>query len=346
MGKHNRRHGKQAWSVLLICFLVIHVLFLMGQACAQQKYNITFHTGAVGGLYMEPAVVWAEMWRQRLPGVVVSPILGGSFTNPAEVSRATDPNAVMGIADSIAAYEAWTGTGEYEKRAPSGLKNLRALYKFNVKSYGHVIARPEAVPEGIETLGDLLALKPALRWAFKIRGSGDEIFAGRLLKEYGVTYDDLKAWGGNVSFNNPVDIASLLIDGHADITIAIVRAPASYILDMDASIPSLKWLKIEDNILDSMIRYGYTREIHPAEYYSTLKEPFNTTAFDHIVFVQKDMDEELAYNLTKIVLEDPERIRKAVPALGAFDPKVAWRDTGFPLHPGAERAYRELGLMK
>lgn len=273
-------------------------------------------------------------------------ILGGGLTNPIVVSKAK-PNEAMGVTDTISAVEAIKGVGEYEKRAPGGIKNLRALFRFNVKSYAHVLLRPNALPSGVETLGQLLAKKPALRWAFKIRGSGDEILARRLFEAYGVTYNDLKLWGGDVSFNNPSDISNLMIDGHVDATIAIVRAPASYVLDMDASIPGLVWLRIEDDKLDFLVReYGYTKEIHPIENYSTLKEPFPTVAFDHVVFVQEAMNEDLAYGLTKVVLKDPDRIRKSIPAMATFDPSVAWRDTGFPLHPGAERAYRELGLMK
>jgi TRAP-type uncharacterized transport system substrate-binding protein len=67
-------------------------------------------------------------------------------------------------------------------------------------------------------------------------------------------------------------------------------------------------------------------------------------AIDHIVFVHEGMDEDLAYRMTKAVISDTAKVGNAVPALKTFDAKVAGTKTGIPLHKGAMRAYKELGL--
>lgn len=330
----------------LAAILLVSLLLMSVQVASAKKYSLTFHTGAVGGLYMEPAAIWADQWHKNLPDVEASVILGGGFTNPLVVAE-SPPNEAVGITDTLSAREVQLGVGEYAGRVPQGIKNLRALWRFNVKSWGHILARPGVVPEGIETFGEFLATKPNIKLALKIRGSADEIFARRLLECYGLTYDDINSWGGSVSFNNPADISGLMIDGHADVTIAIVRVPASYVLDMDASIKGMKWLALEPETIDRLVEeYGYIRGYHPGADYTTLGKDIPSVAFDHLVFVHEDMDEELAYQLTKVVISDPERVGKAVPALSTFSAAEAPLDTGFPLHPGAERAYRELGLLK
>ena len=310
--------------------------------------EITLHTGAVGGLYMEPGIIWAAQWEEANPGLRVSVILGGSATNPLTVHRVDDPNAHAGMADSVSIFGSMAGLDDYAPpRGPTGgVQNLRALWRFNVVSWGHIVARPEVVPAGVTTVGQLLAANPRLRIANKLRGSGDEVYARRLFESYGYTYEDLERMGNRITFNNPADIASIMIDGHADLTVAIVRVPAAYVLDMDASIRDMRWLTIEPEINALLERnYGYIPGAHPADTYSTLRAPFPSVGFDHVVFVHADMDEDLAYRLTKAILTDPDRV-KTIAALATFDTNEAWQNTGYPLHPGAERAFREFGFIR
>jgi TRAP transporter TAXI family solute receptor len=331
---------KKNWWIVGV--LVIAGLFPL----FAQNRQITFNTGAVGGLYMEPGVIWADQWEKAIPGLKVSCVLGGSMANVLVVPRAADPNSQVGIADSISAFTSIKGTGEFATRAPQGIKNLRALWRFNVISYAHVLARPEVVPAGVTSLKDLLAKNPKIRIALKVRGSGDEILFRQMCQYLGYTYADLEKKGARISFNNPADISSLLIDGHADLTVGIVRIPASYVLDMDASIPNLKWLDIGKDVVDKLAKEGYIAGNHPTGAYSSLKQNnYYTVGQDHIVFVQEKMDTDLVYRMVKAVLADPDRV-KSIAALKTFDAKAACTDTIYPLHPGAEKAFREAGYLK
>ena len=49
--------------------------------------------------------------------------------------------------------------------------------------------------------------------------------------------------------------------------------------------------------------------------------------------------------MVKVILLDPEKVQ-TIPGYSEFDPAVIWKNTIFPLHKGAERAFRELGFMK
>jgi len=336
---------------LTIIFLMVSMLIFIFQPIVSAKegkeYNITFNTGAVGGLYMAPAVIWAEECQKEIPNLKISVILGGGMTNPIVVTEA-DPNEAIGITDLGIARQAYEGTGDFfGEKAPGGLKNLRTLWRFNVMSYGFLVVQPGAVPKEIKTLGELLAKKIPLKWALKVRGSLDELFARQVFASYGVTYDDIKSWGGSISFNHPDDCARLLIDGKADAHFAIVRAPSAYVLNMDASIKGLRWLKFSQDSIDYLVKqHGYIPCNYPLGVYSSVKESFPTVAVDHLVFVDEGMDEEIVYQMTKVVLSHPDLVREAIPAMKPFDPTIAYTNTVFPLHEGAERAYRELGLIK
>lgn len=310
-----------------------------------KDYTITAYTGSVGGLYMEPTTVWVKLWEANIPGLKVTPVLGGGTTNPIHVSKA-NPNEAIGITDTIQSVDAWEGTGDFAKRAPGGLKDLRAIYRFNVLSYLEINVRGDKLPAGVETLGQVFKQKIPLKWTFMQRGNFGEVTSRRFLKEYGVSYDDLKAWGGAFSFNAHQEIGTLMIDGHADATMQILRVPAAHMLDMDVSIKNMKWLKLDPEVLDAMVtKYrGYVRAKHPVGAYKSLAESFDTIAGDHVIFVHKDMDEDLVYKIVKVTLQNPDTIRNAVSALKTFDPKVVCKDLGaFPLHPGAEKACKEVG---
>ena len=316
-------------------------------AASAQQRDITGYAGSVGGLYMETMAVWVDLWEDGIEGVSITPVLGGGTTNPLHVAT-EDPNSAIGITDTISTVDAWNGTGDIGKRAPDGLQNLRALYRFNAKSYSAFGIRASDLPEGVETVGELLEKKPALTWTFMQRGNPGELTGRRILEAYGVSLDDLRDWGGSYSFNPHAEIGSLMIDGHADVFMVLTRAPAAFMLDMDASISDLTFLPIEDEIIAKVAdEYGgYIKTEHPAEDYGLIEEPVNTLASDHLVFVHQDMDEELAYQLTRIALENDEKMSNALGSMETFSAEEACTDTGsFPLHPGAERACRELGLM-
>jgi len=316
-----------------------------GTMAKEMNYNITAHAGSLGGLYMEVLATWSELWKEKIPGLRVTPVLGGGLTNPLNVSKA-DPNSAVGITATDASVDAVEGVGTFADRAPGGLKNLRALARLNSLSSVAAMAHRSAVPEGVKTLGDLLAKKPALKWALMERKNAGEVAAARLLDAHGISYDDLTNWGGRLSFNPQAGISELMINGQVDATVLFSRVPAAYILDMDASIKDLVWLPFDHDIVEKIVKQykgGYVASEHPMGHYQSLKEAFLTFGADHILFVHADMDEALAYELTKVILENRNVIINAVPAMANFTQEEACRDPGaLEFHPGAIRACKDL----
>lgn len=316
----------------------------LAAAAHADEVSIVAHTGAAGGLYMEPTVVWVEQWRQEAPGISVSPTPGGSMTNPITVSTSSEAN-VLGWTSLPLARDAAEGRGDYEERLPGGVDNLRALWRVNALTWGDIFARPGVVPDNVTTLGDFLATEPAVHWILKSRGSGAETMTRAMLEVHDVSYDDLREWGGQVSFMDTSDAARMIIDGHGDIMIDAFPMPASPMLDIDASVPNLKWLQLdEDKAAELADDYGYIAADHPTGEYSSLGDGHLTVAYDHLVFVRAEMDEEVVYQMAKSILGNPGRTQ-TMPQLSDFDPEIAGTQTVFPLHPGAERAYKELGLI-
>ena len=67
-----------------------------------------------------------------------------------------------------------------------------------------------------------------------------------------------------------------------------------------------------------------------------------------MLITNKDLPEQVAYTITKTVIENKDALVRGHAGLTQFDPTTAWQPdrVGIPLHFGAERAYREKGWMK
>ena len=143
------------------------------------------------------------------------------------------------------------------------------------------------------------------------------------------------------------DIANMVKDGQIDVFVWIGPGEAWFIVDISGSTP-LKFLSVEPEIAN---RVAANMGIHvgtlPANFYKGAVGENITTFWDtNVIFVRDNMSEDTAYNLTKAIVEGKEDIARANPSWGSIDPAIAWKDNVFPLHPGAEKYYREKGFLK
>jgi TRAP transporter TAXI family solute receptor len=93
---------------------------------------------------------------------------------------------------------------------------------------------------------------------------------------------------------------------------------------------------------------GYTAATMAADTFKNQSQPVTTVGFPTVLIANKDLPEPVAYTVTKTVIENKDALVRGHAGLGGFDPQTAWQAdrVGVPLHPGAERAYREKGWMK
>ena len=79
--------------------------------------------------------------------------------------------------------------------------------------------------------------------------------------------------------------------------------------------------------------------------YKSVTEPVPTIGTYTILIVRKDLPEDLVYEITKLYFANKEELAKSIKALGELEPEEAAKNTGFPLHPGAEKYYKEIGAI-
>ena len=83
----------------------------------------------------------------------------------------------------------------------------------------------------------------------------------------------------------------------------------------------------------------------PAGTYPGQDEDVPTLAITNILVTSSDVSDELAYQMTKLLFENLDQLKAAHAAAGAIDLETAIKNAPIPLHPGAERFYKEQGLL-
>jgi len=110
----------------------------------------------------------------------------------------------------------------------------------------------------------------------------------------------------------------------------------------------VKFLAIEPDIIKALAPLGYTPATMAANTFKNQPEPVKTVGFPTVLITNQELPEAVAYTVTKTVVDNKDALVRGHAGLAQFDPTTAWQPdkVGIPLHPGAERAYREKGWMK
>src|SRR5262245_19019044 len=112
---------------------------------------------------------------------------------------------------------------------------------------------------------------------------------------------------------------------------------------------NLKLLAFSEPLLAYLGKFGLGKGTIPAGTYpqaANAKDTVVSATMGTTITVTSKMANDLAYTITKTLNDNPDRVRKIHGSLADYDPAKAYLYLGVPLHPGAERYYREKGYLK
>lgn len=308
-------------------------------ASAQQPVTLAFSTLGQGTAWYVYGATIAGLLRQTLPAgsnVDVKPFSGG-VGNAKLVAKNETP---LGLSFTVTNRWASEGKEAYDAK----IENLRALVGGLDTYYLVAIATKKL---DIASLNDVKTRKVPVKLYTLAVGSLGEFGARQLLREYGLTYADLKNQGGSVSHVGYKVIVDGMKDGHGDLLIAVITPKHPSITEI-ATFTDVKFLPLEPDRIKGLGALGYTPETMPANTFKNQTQPVPTVGFPTVLITNKELPEPVAYTVTKTVIENKDALVRGHAGLGEFEPRTAWRPekVGLPLHPGAERAYREKGWMR
>jgi len=335
---------KRVFLLLLISVFVSFSFMVSFASDQDQAMNFTFHAGSIGGTYFIMGAAFTDAFEEFIEGLNTTVVPGGSFTNAVNVG--TKGARDMAICYMPTASEAYEGKGEFAKEGyVEGFKDLRGLTNIGYGGVSHWLLRSGVVPAGIRTLGEFLESRPVIKVSVGSRGTGGEIATRMILSYYGVTYEDIKSWGGAVSFTDYSDALSAIQDGHLDGLWNSFPVYHPGITEL-ATFRDIELLSVDEEVLEILEKEHHRPpETVPAGAYPGVDYSWTSPVEKNMVIVHKDIEDDIAYEMTKILLENKERWERAFIGMKAFEPSVGWKIT-IPLHPGAEKAFRDLGYIK
>ena len=316
-----------------------------GLATAQEIKFFRIGTGGTAGTYfpigglLANAIsnppgsrACAEGGSCGVPGLVATAVASnGSVANINAIGAGT---LESGFSQSDVAYWAHTGTGVFETQG--AVEKVRAIANLYPESI-HLVARADS---GIASVADLRGKKVSLDEP----GSGTLVDARIILEGYGLTEADVEA-----EFLKPNQAADLMRDGNMDAFFFVGGFPAGAIAELATSM-DIALVPISGQEGEGILEeyQFFAKHVVPGGTYEGIDEDVETLSVGAQWVTSADQPEELIYEITKALWNDNTRaLLDSGHAKGkSITKETALQGIGIPLHPGAERFYREAGLLQ
>ncbi|MFO1313919.1 MAG: TAXI family TRAP transporter solute-binding subunit [Burkholderiales bacterium] len=304
-----------------------------GTATAQERVFFGIATGGTGGTYYPLGGMLAQLISNKVT------IGGKKLSATAETAGASVANAQLlarkDIESAFVAADildaAYNGKGQFEGKPVKNLRALGALYPEQV----------QLVTLASANVGSVKDLK-GKTISSGSPGSGQWQLLGDLLEAYGMTRKDV---GEDMSsFTQSVD---KIKDGNLTATLITAGAPTSSITDL-ANARDIKVVPLAGPEIEALRKKQpyYASVQLPPNTYKGQAAPVNTLAVMAIWATHDGVSDQMAYEVTKALYENTETLGQVHPKGKEIALKTALLSVSIPLHPGAEKYYREKGLIK
>ena len=295
---------------------------------AGQTVKINFPTaGASGALYAVGAAI-TNNWTKNVPGIqAASQASAGGVANLKMVSN---NEAQVSIAISSNVLQCLKGDAPFAGKAYKDLKVIGGLYM----NPNQVVVTKKS---GIKSLADVKGKH------FAVAAAGSSV------------YNECQNHFTTVGMQFPKDIkteliafgADMLQNGTLDGAWIMSGAPAAAV--SQALTAGCTLVDIDDATLAKLqAKYPwYARYTIPAKTYPNQDKDVKTSAIKMVMFCRHDLSEDLVYKLTKSLWEHIGELGNAQKNLKGLKPADAVKDiANLPLHPGAAKYYKEIGVLK
>ena len=329
----DRKRSKAVARVCCGIALAASLLTVGIDARAKEKF-IALGTGSPNGTYFPVGRGICELVNgtRTVHGVrCIAYNTGGSVYN---IQAITSGELEMGITRSDLAFQSYEGINAFKAIGPNAdIRAITTLYAMPIA----VLVRKDA---GIETFADLVGK----RINIGNQGSGKRSVSELILSQMGWEKGDFSA----ALELNTKQMGKAFCDGNVDILIEGLGNPSKFYEQMVGECEG-KFLTVPKEVIDKIKKdfpYFATLDI-PGGIYTDTPNPVGTFGFKATLVTKKSLSDETVYDVTSAVFDAFERFQEKHPSLKLVDPlSMATNGIFIPLHPGAERYFKERGYVK
>jgi TRAP transporter TAXI family solute receptor len=295
---------------------------------AQAQDFVNILTGGTSGVYYPLGVALSKVFADKIPGSRPSVQATKASVENLNLLQQGKGEIAFTLGDSLAL--AWAGDEEAGfKSKLSKLRGVTAIYP----NYIQVVASKDS---GIKTLADL----KGKRLSVGAPKSGTELNARAILQGAGLSYSDL----GKVEYLPFNESVELMKNRQLDATLQSAGLGVASIRDLATSV-DIVVVEIPTSVVDK-VGSPYVKATIPANTYSGQSQPVQTAAVVNYLVTHSDVKDDLVYQMTKSIYESLPQLVAAHAAARDIKLENALNGMPVPLHPGAERYFKEKGISK
>ena len=313
---------------LLRPLLAVAVLAVSGLAFAQQQY-INILTGGTSGVYYPLGVAMSQLFGKAIPNAKVSVQSTKASVENLNLLEAGRGELAFTLGDSLS--DAWKGNADAGFKQP--LKKLRAVAGI-YPNYIQIVASADS---GIKTLADL----KGKRISVGAPKSGTELNARAVLKGAGLTYNDF----AKVEYLPFGESVELMKNRQLDVTLQSAGLGVSSLRDLATS-QKIVVVPIPADVVKKIGDPAYQSAVIPAHTYEGQDQDVPAVAIQNFLVTHTGVSDDVVYKMVKAVFENKDALVAAHTAAKAIDKANAVKSVPVPLHPGAEKYFREIGVLK
>lgn len=295
---------------------------------AQQQF-INVLTGGTSGVYYPLGVALSQIYGKEIPNSKASVQATKASAENLNLLQAGRGEIGFTLGDSLS--DAWKGDEEAGFKAP--LKKLRGIAGI-YPNYIQIVASADS---GIKTLADL----KGKRLAVGAPKSGTELNARAILKGAGMSYKDL----GKVEYLPFGESVELMKNRQLDATLISAGLGVAALRDLSVSV-KIVMVPIPFEVVAKVGDPAYQPGMVPAKTYEGQNASVQTAYVQNFLVTHEGVPADVVYKMTKGLWENLDQLTASHAAAKSIKKEGALLGMPVPLHPGAEKYYREIGLLK
>lgn len=309
------------------CALVAATTMIAPIASAAGTFVVL--TGATSGAYYPLGVALANVIGNVMPSLKTSVQATKTSVENLNLLQAGRGDIAFTLGDSL--VDAWKGKEEAGFKTPlRKLRGIAAIYP----NYIQIVARADS---RIRSLADLKGKNISVG----APKSGTELNARTIFAAAGLAYKDF----GKVEYLPFGESVELMKNRQLDATLQSAALGASSVRDLAASV-DIVVVPIPANVLRKTNDPAYLPATIPANTYRGQTADVHSAAVQNFLVTHEGISNDIVYRVTKALWTNLDQLVAAHPAAKAIDIRHALDGMPLPLHPGAEKYYKEVGIIK